>query len=218
MIIKNIAINISKLCILMLLFAAAPSYAIVQHDPQPSLRHPDGHNFDHPNVATFHYPHYLGYRLDFCRRYGQNCGAPAADAFCRSQGYTGATRYKIARDVGPTRILGTDRICQAHSCDGFRWIRCEGFGVHHNGALQPASPHMKKFHHPRYKGAQLCYCYRYGQGCGRLAADVFCQKRGFHHAHNFARQPHAAFTRMIGNNKLCRNKDCEAFRWIRCSG
>ena len=40
------------------------------------------------------------YRVDVCRVWGYECGQPAADEFCRRQGFESAAEFKIAEDIG----------------------------------------------------------------------------------------------------------------------
>ncbi len=81
-----------------------------------------------PQTRTFLAPRIGGVRLDWCRFWARQCGAPAANAFCRARGYRRAVAYRKAVDVGrwePTRVIGSGRICSGSFCDGFRRITCE---------------------------------------------------------------------------------------------
>lgn len=85
-------------------------------------------NFTWAAETTFDRPMYQGNRLDWCVTWAQNCGKPAADAYCRHQGFTHATRFEQAPNIGgrrSTRLIGTGAICDQPACDGFRFIRCE---------------------------------------------------------------------------------------------
>lgn len=63
--------------------------------------------------------------LDWCREWGINCGAPAADAFCRElspdQPYQAG--FEKAPGIGRTAIITSREICEP-SCDGFVHITC----------------------------------------------------------------------------------------------
>ncbi len=72
--------------------------------------------FDRPSVD--------GVRIDWCLTWGTDCGKPAADRFCRDRGLSHATRFDIARAVGPTRIIGSGQPCNDKRCDGFAFIEC----------------------------------------------------------------------------------------------
>ncbi len=80
-----------------------------------------------PRLRTFTRPRIGGMRLDWCRRFGSQCGRPAANAFCRSRGYRYAVSYAKANNIGrwtPTRVIGSGAVCAADYCDGFRYITC----------------------------------------------------------------------------------------------
>lgn len=82
------------------------------------------------------------YRLDWCLEWANQCGAPAAEAWCRRKGYEGAARFEIDADIGaraPTRVLATGAICAEASCDGFAYIVCTGRD-RTGGATAPEHP------------------------------------------------------------------------------
>lgn len=72
----------------------------------------------------FEQPGVDGVRIDWCLAWGADCGKPAADRFCRDRGLPGATKFEIARAVGPTRVLGSGQACTDRRCDGFAFIEC----------------------------------------------------------------------------------------------
>ena len=73
-------------------------------------------------------PRYGLARLDWCRLWASECGAPAANAFCRYKGHAGgAVRWGKANNIGATErtiVIGTGDICDRPSCDGFTYIDC----------------------------------------------------------------------------------------------
>ena len=76
---------------------------------------------------SFPNPSIGGYRVDWCREWATACGQPAATAFCRAKGYTQASAFTPANDIGvatPTRVMGTGQICNEAFCDGFSSITC----------------------------------------------------------------------------------------------
>ncbi len=78
-------------------------------------------------AVRFAAPAWRGQRIDFCYRWGQACGQPAAVDFCKRMGYGGASQFERADDIGaagPTRILGDGRTCSAPDCDGFASVTC----------------------------------------------------------------------------------------------
>jgi hypothetical protein len=71
-------------------------------------------------------PRVDGVLLDWCRVYADRCGQPAADAFCRANGYRRSVRFvKWVNPLKPTKIISDGSICDAEGCDSFRWIECK---------------------------------------------------------------------------------------------
>ena len=68
-----------------------------------------------------------GERLDYCLKWGQNCGSEAAQAYCRTQGYNIAVEYGIETNLLQTEGLD-GWVCNAGDnfadCDGFDFIVC----------------------------------------------------------------------------------------------
>jgi hypothetical protein len=79
-----------------------------------------------PWKRTRQNPVWKGYRLDLCLTWGTNCGKPAADAYCRNQGFSDSFYYVADSDqsLTNTRLIGTDQICDKNF-----WNRCRGFGM-----------------------------------------------------------------------------------------
>jgi len=76
---------------------------------------------------TFEYPVQDIYRLNFCLRWGVDCGEPAATAWCKAQGFARASTWKIDKDIGslfPTIVMADKRVCAEFPCDGFEEITC----------------------------------------------------------------------------------------------
>ena len=80
------------------------------------------------NATAFVNPTYNGYRLDWCRIFENDCGAPAADAFCKSQGFSGVRAFEFqgGMDV-PTMTVSQNSVCDPkwHGCDSFASISCQ---------------------------------------------------------------------------------------------
>lgn len=77
---------------------------------------------------VFTKPKLNGKRLDLCVNWGQGCGEPAATLFCQSAGWSFASDFVVANDIGsnsPTRLIGTGAICDQSFCDGFSTITCK---------------------------------------------------------------------------------------------
>jgi hypothetical protein len=100
-----------------LFFAASPAHAEDQTFPNPAVK---------------------GYRLDYCKHWGSECGKPAADLFCHEQGFEEATKWTIDPDIGaktPTLVFGDGRLCAENICDGFRVVQCTRRGFAPKPAL-----------------------------------------------------------------------------------
>ena len=81
-----------------------------------------------PQQQTFLYPTVGLVRLDWCYQPGAQCGSPAANAWCVTQGFTRAIDFEPEANVGqrnePTKVLGTGTICTTSGCDSFKTITC----------------------------------------------------------------------------------------------
>jgi hypothetical protein len=78
-------------------------------------------------TETIAKPMFNGKRLDWCANWTDDCGKPAADAFCKTQGYGEATVFKRDPHIGgvsPTRVISTGAVCDLAHCDGFLEITC----------------------------------------------------------------------------------------------
>ena len=78
-------------------------------------------------IQSFDFPVHNVYRLNYCLTSKGDCGAPAAQAWCKTQGFGKATAWKIDENIGslfPTVVIGEDRICAQFVCDGFQEITC----------------------------------------------------------------------------------------------
>jgi hypothetical protein len=66
-----------------------------------------------------------GTGVDVCLNWGTGCGAPAADEFCRRQGFVGSIGHEIRNDSPPTLVLGDNVFCGGSFCDRFSSITCQ---------------------------------------------------------------------------------------------
>ena len=76
---------------------------------------------------TYDKPRYKGFRLDWCLSKGSGCGKPAADKFCRSEGFDKSSAFAPELRIGigdPTRMIGSGAICNTVICNGFQSITC----------------------------------------------------------------------------------------------
>jgi hypothetical protein len=70
------------------------------------------------------------YWLDYCLvGPGQECGQPAADAYCRSRGYSVAVAFKEIATTQPTKAIGNGAMCTVtqpwQRCFRFEYITCK---------------------------------------------------------------------------------------------
>lgn len=81
---------------------------------------------EQPSKRTrrFSAPKVKGYGVDNCLNWATLCGKPAADEFCRRQGYTTAVNFKIKKDMPPTLVLGDNTVCGNPFCDRFDYVIC----------------------------------------------------------------------------------------------
>lgn len=79
-------------------------------------------------AAEFRYvnPQYKNRALDYCKSWGRNCGAPAADAYCKKLGHHRATRFSVRLNSPPTRVISGGKVCNNWSCDRISAVVCEG--------------------------------------------------------------------------------------------
>lgn len=78
-------------------------------------------------VKTFFNPTYNGHRLDWCRVFEGQCGAPAAAQFCQKAGYAHLVGFRQQPLInGRTMTVGTNAICDSryHRCDSFQYVQC----------------------------------------------------------------------------------------------
>ncbi|MEE8213601.1 MAG: hypothetical protein V3R79_03355 [Alphaproteobacteria bacterium] len=78
-------------------------------------------------TQTFQFPVHEIYRLNYCLKWGKDCGQPAAKAWCEAQGFRHASDWKVDKNIGalfPTIVMGDNRVCSQFVCDGFQEITC----------------------------------------------------------------------------------------------
>lgn len=77
------------------------------------------------SVRNFFSPVVEGARIDSCLNGQNDCGKPAADAFCVKEGFTKAILFQ-REAASSTRQLGSDAMCEGETCMSFRRIKCIG--------------------------------------------------------------------------------------------
>jgi len=77
------------------------------------------------NSKTYLDPRINGHYVDNCLNWGSNCQKPAADYFCRKNGFSGAISFELA-NRRPTWVMGDNKVCNEDFCVGFSRILCGG--------------------------------------------------------------------------------------------
>ncbi len=164
---------------------------------------------------TYRKPRWKDERLDWCFKWGIDCGQPAADHFCRRRRFSGAKDFRAEPNVGryePTRVAGTDQVCNQPWCTGFDYITCFGPLPHTQVFAPPAWPLNEE------RQYRLDWCLNWERDCGKPAADAYCRARGFLEAIFYEADPGVGTqpTILIGTNQICNQKFCTAFQIITC--
>lgn len=62
--------------------------------------------------------------VDVCLNWGTGCGKPAADAFCKAQGFESSSAHTVQQNAPPTYVIGDDKVCSESFCTRFTSITC----------------------------------------------------------------------------------------------
>lgn len=84
---------------------------------------------------------------------------------------------------------------------------------------QMAHAENKTFYKPKLGADRLDLCINWGVGCGKPAADAWCQAKGYTKStgHSVAHNIGAATrTRLIGTGAVCDQGFCDGFKAIKC--
>lgn len=93
------------------------------HDPrgdEPPPRPPRTIEINDPHIDLPQGP----MALDVCRDWDNNCGKPAADAYCASQGWAAAEDFRIEVARPPTVIISSHQVCTGARCNPITWVKC----------------------------------------------------------------------------------------------
>jgi hypothetical protein len=81
-------------------------------------------------------------------------------------------------------------------------------------------PKPDTFAAPMQGKARLAFCYAPDDGCGRKAADQWCQRKGFKGAKDWVKYPRDAAKplagRYLGSDFPCSKGQCDLFESITC--
>jgi hypothetical protein len=79
--------------------------------------------------VMFNIPMLGGVRLDHCLTWATDCDKPAANEFCRRNGYSKAVKWSVEQHVPKTIIISTGKICETGkncpNCGAFGFIECQ---------------------------------------------------------------------------------------------
>ncbi|HKO09237.1 MAG TPA: TIR domain-containing protein [Alphaproteobacteria bacterium] len=209
-----------------------PTQAASAGVPAPAAQPPASGGV--PATRRFDNPMVEGMALDYCRLLERDCGKPAADAFCQSQGFAASIDFTPQFHAPPTRVIASGQVCDKPICARMVAITCgaasggasapppvqaASAGVPAQAAQPPASggvPATRHFDNPLVEGVALDFCRTWARDCGKPAADAFCQSQGFAAAIDFTRQPHAPPTRVIGSGQVCNGANCARIDAVTC--
>jgi hypothetical protein len=105
---------------------------------------------------TYNTPRFNDTRLDWCLRWGADCGRPAAVEFCLRRRFADVVVFRAER-VGrsePTRVISTNQVCNGDFCTAFAYITCTG-----------PIPRERVFANPAWKDRRLDNCLRWATEC-----------------------------------------------------
>jgi len=180
-----------------------------------ALTSPETYDPGQDEDKIYRKPRWKDERLDWCFVWGKDCGQPAADHFCRRRRFSGAKDFRAEANVGayePTRVAGTDQVCNQPWCTGFEYITCFG----------PLPPDQV-FGNPTLdnrdgKTYRLDWCLNWQNDCGKPAADAYCRANGFPESIYYQADPGVGTqpTMLIGTGQICNASFCTAFQIITC--
>lgn len=81
---------------------------------------------------------------------------------------------------------------------------------------QAAAEKYRVYTEPQIGRYRVDWCFALNEACGRMAADQFCQLKGFRKARDYKIEHNIGLSIIMSNRQICRHKDCDGFKWIRC--
>lgn len=156
---------------------------------------------------TFGHPKQGKNLLDYCYSWQEGCGQPAADAYCVAKGFENASAFEILKGIGdtaPTRTIGDNSVCDNAGCDGFASITC-------------TKVTELVYSEPEVDGVRVDWCYGWSKGCGKPAADAYCQSEGYAEAKEFDKAEGVGPTRVLSTGQLCDDPTCDGFESLTCT-
>ena len=189
----------------------SPSRQYLRREPQPQEQVRDGVQFDpddfQDDTVTFDDPTHHDMLLDYCLTFKNECGKPAADAYCAAKDYGEAIEYPMRRTYNqPTLTIKDQATCSpAHnSCDTFDYIICK--------------VNEQTYYEPKENNYALDGCLGHSSGCGDDAANAFCTDQGYSEAKDYELVQALEMTMAIGDQAVCDPNwhECTTFSFITC--
>lgn len=75
----------------------------------------------------------------------------------------------------------------------------------------------ERINHPTVQGAAVDWCATWATNCGQGGADLYCARRGFSGASDWA-VFRPGKTWVLGSNRHCTGQNCQGFRYVTCRG
>jgi hypothetical protein len=124
-------------------------------------------------ARSYSNPVYLGEYIHQCLADGTTCGKPAADAFCRLEGYENALSFRLQRDparITTAVILDSGRVLRGAEAQPFDSVKC----------WRPnAMPSTVQFGETALHNVALPGICNIGQDCRKSVADRWCEQKGY---------------------------------------
>ncbi|MBI1385796.1 MAG: hypothetical protein GC150_12880 [Rhizobiales bacterium] len=164
-------------------------------------------------TVKFEDPVWQGNYVSYCILEGVACGFPAAQKFCALMGEGDAVSYpkwqNPVEQGQATVYMGDGTICKHRGCASFVHITCIK-------TSKSAAPTGIRFAYPQLGAYYLDWCKRWGEQCGKPAADAYCRHKGHSEAVDFRKLEDVGNTRVIVGGRKCLNPDCDGFEFITC--
>ncbi|HEY7764564.1 MAG TPA: hypothetical protein VIB38_06215 [Aestuariivirgaceae bacterium] len=119
---------------------------------------------------SYSQPRVMGHAVDHCLEDQSQCGKPAADAYCRHEGYQNALSFRLERDparISVTVAVDSGSLQRAPAAQPFQMVKC----WRPNDAPTEIDFSVKNLPSPA-----TC---DFGQDCRKSAADLWCTGKGY---------------------------------------
>ncbi len=152
----------------------------------------------------------------YCSQHARLAVAEHNENIQRGCGYTGSS-WNADYNGHYQRCMqaGRNAADQWHDWRMQQLSKCEPTGSTGPAARPAGPPSGRRFDAPQFKGVRVDNCLNWGQGCGKPAADHFCQRSGYQRAESFS-TGYFRPTYVLGDNKVCDQSGCVAFTQIVC--